>query len=123
MFQFQTTAINLMLQELVFHAIKDINCKTSNAFYHHPKVLLIWVVPLGIGTIKYVSNAQPDGSSTLTKFVLQFLMIATNTMLQLVPVLLVSKVTLYLMVNVWPQALLPHQTWAVQLGIGTTKYV
>jgi len=50
----------------------------------------IWDAKFGIGTNKFVSNAQPDGPSTQRVSVFQFLTTATNGMLQ-EPVLLVIK--------------------------------
>ena len=47
---------------------------------------LIWDVRLGMGTDRFVSNAQPDGLSTQRVSVFQFLTTAINMMLQeLVP--------------------------------------
>ena len=58
----------------------------DNAFNQPFNNQLIWDVRLGIGTDKFVFNAQPDGPSTQREFVSQFLTTVTNGMLQeLVP--------------------------------------
>ena len=83
---------------------------------------LIWDVRLGIGTDKFVSNAQPDGPSTQRVFVFQFLTTATNGMLQEL-VLLASKVMKSLTDNVFNQPFNNQLIWDAKLGIGTDKFV
>jgi len=121
-FQFLTTVINGMLQELVLPVIKDIVLFTDNApnllFNNQP----IWDVKLGIGTNKFVSNAQQDGLSTQREFVFQFLTTVTNGMLQ-EPVLLVIKDTALLTDNVFNLPYNNQLIWDVKLGIGTDKFV
>ena len=65
----------------------------ANVQFHLLQAQQIWVVPHGIGTIKSALLAPTDGSSTLTKYVLQFPMIVINIIAFLVLVLPVSKVT------------------------------
>ena len=83
---------------------------------------LIWDVRLGIGTDKFVLNAQPDGPSTQRVFVFQFLTTVTNGMLQEL-VLPVIKVMRLLKVNVFNQPFNNQLIWDVRLGIGTDKFV
>ena len=82
MFQFLITVTNGMLQELVLPVIKVMRSLKVNAFNQPFNNQPIWDVRLGIGTDKFVSNAQPDGLSTQKEFVFQFLTTVTNGMLQ-----------------------------------------
>ena len=54
----------------------------DNAFNQPFNNQLIWDAKLGIGTDKFVSNAQPDGLSTQRVSVFQSPITATNGMLQ-----------------------------------------
>ena len=81
-FQFLTTATNGMLQEPVLPVIKAMKSLKDNVFNQPFNNQLIWDVRLGIGTDKFVSNAQPDGPSTQRVFVFQFLTTVINGMLQ-----------------------------------------
>jgi hypothetical protein len=82
----------------------------------------IWDARPGIGTDKYVFNAQPDGPSTQRAFVFQFLTIVINGMLQ-EPALLVIKDTVSSTDNVFNLLFNNQPIWDVKLGIGTNKYV
>ena len=92
-FQFLTTVTNGMLQELVLLVIKDTALLMDNAFNPPFNNQPIWDARLGIGTDKFVLNAQPDGPSTQRVFVFQFLTTVINGMLQ-EPVQPVIKVTI-----------------------------
>ena len=81
-FQFLTTVTNGMLQELVPFVIKDTALLTDNVFNQLFNNQPIWDVKLGIGTDKFVLNAQPDGLSTQRVSVFQFLTTVINGMLQ-----------------------------------------
>ena len=83
---------------------------------------LIWDVKLGIGTDKFVSNAQPDGPSTQRVSAFQFLTTVTNGMLQ-EPVPLVIKVMNWLKDNVFNQLFNNQLIWDARPGIGTDKFV
>jgi hypothetical protein len=74
-FPFLTTVENSTLLELVLTAIRDTTISTDNAFSLNPTMLNPQTsdVKLGIGTIKFVLNAQPDGPSTQLEFVFPFL--------------------------------------------------
>ena len=91
-FQFLTIVNNGLLQEPVHHATKDTNCQTDNAFCLLPFNQLIWDARPGIGTDKFVLNAQPDGPSTQRASVFQFLTTVPLMMLQ-EPVFHVSRDT------------------------------
>ena len=90
-FQFLTTAINGMLQEPVPLVIKVTNWFKDNVFNQLSNNQLIWDVRPGIGTDKFVLNAQPDGPSTQRVSVFQFLTTVINGM-PLEPVPLATKV-------------------------------
>ena len=121
-FQFLTTVINGMLQEPALLVIKVTNWLKDNVFNQPFNNQLIWDVRLGIGTDKFVSNAQPDGPSTQRVSAFQFLTTAINGMLQEL-VLLVIKVTNWLKVNAFNQLFNNQPIWDVKLGIGTDKFV
>ena len=121
-FQFLTTATNGMLQELVLLASKVMKSLTDNVFNQPFNNQLIWDARLGIGTDKFVLNAQPDGPSTQRVSVFQFLITVTNGMLQ-EPVLPVIKVMRSLKVNVFNQPFNNQLIWDARLGIGTDKFV
>ena len=91
-FQFLTTVTNGTLQEPVLLVIKVMNWLMDNVFNLLFNNQTIWDARLGIGTDKFVSNAQPDGPSTQRESVFQFLTTVTNGMLQVL-VLLVIKDT------------------------------
>ncbi len=82
----------------------------------------IWDARLGIGTDKFVLNAQPDGLSTQREFVFQYQIIATNGMPQeLVP--LVTRGMIWSKDNVFNQLFNNQLIWDARLGIGTDKFV
>ncbi len=87
------TVIPIAFQVPVLHVSKAIISTMVNAQFHLLQAHQTWVVPHGIGTIKYVLPAPTDGSSTRIKYVLQFLMIVINIIAFLVLVLPVLKVT------------------------------
>jgi len=92
-FQYLITVINGMLQELAQFATRVTIWLMDNVFNLPFNNQPIWDVKLGIGTNKFVSNAQQDGPSTQMVSVFQFLTTVINGMLQ-EPVLLVIKVTI-----------------------------
>lgn len=87
------TVIPIAFQVPVLHVSKAIISTMVNVQFHLLQAQQIWVVPHGIGIIKSVLPAPPDGSSTPIKYVLQFPMIAINIIAFLVLVLPVLKVT------------------------------
>ena len=82
----------------------------------------IWDVKSGIGTLKFVLNAQPDGLSTQRASVFQFLTTVINGMPQ-EPVQPVIKDTALLTDNVFNLLFNNQPIWDVKLGIGTDKFV
>ena len=93
MFQFLITVTNGMLQEPVLPVIKVMRSLKVNVFNQPFNNQLIWDARLGIGTDKFVSNAQPDGPSTQRVSVFQFLTTVINGMLQ-EPVPSATRVTI-----------------------------
>ena len=92
-FQFLTTVINGMPQELVLPVIKVMRSLKVNVFNQPFNNQPIWDVRLGIGTDKFVLNAQPDGLSTKRVSAFQSPITVINGMLQEL-VLPVIKVTI-----------------------------
>jgi hypothetical protein len=121
-FQFLTTVTNGMLQGPVLLVIKDTALLTDNVFNQLFNNQPIWDVKLGIGTDKFVLNAQPDGLSTQRVSVFQFLITVINGMLQ-EPVQPVIKVMIWSTVNVFNLLFNNQPIWDVKLGIGTDKCV
>jgi len=121
-FQFLTTVTNGMLQVLALLVIKVMNWLKDNVFNLLFNNQLIWDARLGIGTDKFVLNAQPDGPSTQRESVFQFLTTVINGTLQEL-VLLVIKVMNWLKDNVYNQPFNNQPIWDARLGIGTDKFV